>query len=214
MDKSKSVKNIKSEKIKRRAVGAAKIVLQVLLITGAVAIAASSPMFGAALVREFKKEMRRKNRLGLKYNVPQKEEYPKEKIQSAFYYLKNKGLLEVEYRGPQMYITLTEKGKKKAGKYKIDELKIEKSKIWDKKWRVLIFDISDKHKVKREALRGKLKQLGLYQLQKSVWIYPYEFSDVVKILREFFGLTDDEMKVIAASEIEKDARAREFFKLD
>jgi len=78
----------------------------------------------------------------------------------------------------------------------------------------LIFDISDKHKNKREALRGKLKQLGLFQLQKSVWVCPYEFRDVVKILREFFGLTDDEMKVITASEIENDRRIRDYFKLN
>lgn len=187
--------------------------MSALLMVGAVVLAASSPMFGTVLVREFKKEMRRKNRLKAKYNVPQKEEYPKEKIRSAFYYLKRKGLIDVEYRGPQMYIMLTEKGKKKAGKFQIDDLKIKKPEKWDGKWRVLIFDISDKHKAKREALRGKLKQLNLYQLQKSVWICPYEFGDVVKILREFFGLTDDEMKVIAASEIEKDDRARDFFSL-
>lgn len=214
MDKSRSAKNIKNGKIKKRAVGAAKIVLKTLLIAGAVAVAASSPMFGAVLVREFKKEMRRKNRLKTKYQKSQKEEYPKEKIQSAFYYLKRKGLVDVEYRGAQMYITLTEKGKKKAGKYQIDDLKIKKPEAWDKKWRILIFDISDKHKNKREALRGKLKQLNLYQLQKSVWVCPYEFGDIVKILREFFGLTDDEMKVITAIGIEKDARARKFFKLN
>jgi len=192
---------------------AVRTVLSALLLAGAVVVAASSPMFGAALVREFKKEMRRKNRLKKKYYLSEKEEYPKEKIQSAFYYLKRKGLINIEYHGPQMYISLTEKGKSKAGKFKIDELEIKKPEKWDKKWRILIFDISDKHRSKREALRGKLKQLNLYQLQKSVWVCPYEFGEVVKILREFFGLTDDEMKVITASEIENDASARDFFNL-
>jgi len=207
-------KNDRLKKAKKRAVGAVKVVLKVLLVTGAVAVAASSPMFGAVLVREFKKEMRRKNRLKAKYQNPQKEEYPKEKIQSAFYYLKRSGMINIEYRGPQMYISLTEKGVKRAGKHQINDLKIIKSEKWDQKWRILIFDISDKHKSKREALRGKLKQLGLFQLQKSVWVCPYEFRDVVKILREFFGLTDDEMKVIAASEIENDRRIRNYFKLN
>lgn len=193
---------------------AVKTVLSALLMVGAVVVAASSPVFGTVLVREFKKEMRRRNRLKAKYNVPQKEEYPKEKIQSAFYYLKRKGLIDVEYRGPQMYITLTEKGKKKAGKFKIDDLKIEKPEKWDNKWRVLIFDISNKHKAKREALRGKLKELRLFQLQKSVWVHPYEFGDAAKLLREFFGLTDDEMKIITASEIENDKRIRNYFKLE
>ena len=209
-----NLQNIQTEEVRKRAVGAAKIVLKVLLLTGAVAIAASSPMFGRALAREFQKEMRYKNRLKQRLQKSQKEEYPKEKIQSAFYYLKRRGLIEISYNGPQMYISLTEKGTKKAGKYKINDLAIKKPEKWDKKWRILIFDISNKHKVKREALRGKIKELGLFQLQKSVWVCPYEFGEIVKILREFFGLTDDETKIITASEIENDARARNFFKLD
>jgi DNA-binding transcriptional regulator PaaX len=116
------------------------------------------------------------------------KECPKEKFQSAFYYLRSKGLIDIEYRGPQMYISLSEKGVKKADKYQINDLKIKKPGVWDKKWRVLIFDISDKHKTKREALRGKLKQLRLYQLQKSVWVCPYDFGDVVKSCGNFLAL--------------------------
>jgi DNA-binding transcriptional regulator PaaX len=144
----------------------------------------------------------------------EEKEFPKEKIQSAFYYLRSKGLVDIEYRGRQMYIALTEKGVKKAGKYQINDLKIAKAETWDQKWRILIFDISNKHKNKREALRGKLKQLNLFQLQKSVWVCPYEFQNVIKILRDFFGLTDDEMKVITASEIENDQRVRDYFELN
>lgn len=209
-----NLENIQAKEVRKRAVGAAKVVLKVLLLTGAIAIAASSPMFGQALAREFQKEMRCKNRLKQRLQESQKEEYSKERIQSAFYYLKRKGLINVEYRGPQMYVSLTEKGAKKAGKYKINDLAIKKVEKWDQKWRILIFDISDKHKNKREALRGKLKQLRLFQLQKSVWVCPYEFQNVIKILREFFGLTDDEMKVITASEIENDHCVREFFELN
>jgi Phenylacetic acid-responsive transcriptional repressor len=193
-----------------------RTILNALLLVGAVAVAASSPMFGTVLVREFKKEMKRRKRREESDKKFHKsgEKYPEEKIKSAFYYLKRKGLIEVEHRGQQIYISLSDEGVKKAGKYKINDLKIKKLEVWDKKWRVLIFDISDKHKIKREALRGKLKQLNLFQLQKSVWVCPYDFRDVVKILRDFFGLTTDEMKIITASEIENDNLVRDFFKLD
>ena len=50
-------------------------------------------------------------------------------------------MIDIEYRGHQMYFSLTEEGEKRAKKYKINELKIEKPKKWDKIWRVLIFDI-------------------------------------------------------------------------
>jgi len=189
------------------------MVLNALLAVGAVAIAASSPRFGSVLSRAIIKEIKRRQKLKKKNQISLKKEFPKEKILSTFYYLRSKGLIDIEYKGPQMYIALTEKGIKKAGKYQINDLKIKKSEIWDKKWRILIFDISDKHRNKREALRGKLKQLRLYQLQKSVWVCPYDFGDVVKILREFFGLTDDEMKIIIAAKIENDQRVLDFFEL-
>jgi len=144
------------------------------------------------------------------------EEIKKEmkKFNNAFYYLKRNNLIKIEYRGNQMYFSLTEKGKKKAGKYKIDNLKIKPTKKWDKKWRVLIFDIEHAHKAKREGLRGKIRELGLYQLQKSVWVHPYEFKKEMNLLRDFFGLGANEMKVITASEIENDEPIREFFDLE
>ncbi len=137
----------------------------------------------------------------------------RKKFKNRFYYLRKRGLINVEYRGNQVYISLTEEGKRKAGKYKIDDLKIKAAQNWDKKWRVLIFDIEDRHKAKREALRGKIKELGMYQLQKSVWVCPYEFKKEMNILRDFFGLEVGEMQVITASEIENDKPARGFFGL-
>jgi CRISPR/Cas system-associated endoribonuclease Cas2 len=135
------------------------------------------------------------------------------KFQNKFYYLRKKGLIDFEYRGNQVYVSLTDEGKKKAGKYKIDDLCIKPAKKWDKIWRVLVFDIEDAHKSKREALRGKIKQLGLYQLQKSVWVCPYEFKKEMALLRDFFGLEGGQMKVITASEIENDRPIRDFFKI-
>jgi DNA-binding transcriptional regulator PaaX len=90
------------------------------------------------------------------------------KVSDAFYQLRKRGLIRFENKGGQIYIYLTEKGKKFAGILQIDELKIKNSKKWDKKWRILIFDIAQLKRIYREAFRGKLKELGFYQLQKSV----------------------------------------------
>ncbi len=145
-------------------------------------------------------------------NEHEKYEWEK-KFYNTFYYLRENGMIKVSYRGNQLYISLTEEGRKKAGKYKIDDLNLKKSKKWDKKWRILIFDIEDKQKIKREALRGKIKELGMFQLQKSVWVYPYDFSKEMKLLREFFGLTESEMNLIEAAKIENDQAARDYFGL-
>lgn len=179
------------------------MVLKILLVAGMVSVAAVSPRFGTELMRAFLKQTNRNN-------VAKTD---KNKFRSAFLYLKRRGLINIEYRGRQMYFSLTKEGRRQAGRYKIDDLKIKKEKNWDKKWRILIFDIQDKQKIKREALRGKLKELGLRKLQKSVWVYPYNFKKEMTILRDFFGIEKSEMKIITASEIEDDLCIREYFKL-
>lgn len=55
---------------------------------------------------------------------------------------------------------------------------------WDKKWRVVIFDISEKDRKSRDFLRRELKELGFGMLQESVWISPFpiegELTELLK----------------------------------
>jgi len=85
-------------------------------------------------------------------------------------------------------VTLTERGKHYALRYKIDELVIHTPLHWDKKWRIVIFDIPEKYKRAREALRDKLAELGFIQLQKSVWILPYPCKDTIDFIVEIFEI--------------------------
>jgi len=174
-----------------------KDILNWLMLAGAVYIAASSPYFVRNLLKEFKKW----------------QKYPKKKIIDTFYNLKRRGLIKIEQKRGQIYITLTEEGKKRAGRFQIDALKIKRSKKWDGKWRIVIFDISQLKKIHREAFRGKLKQLGFYPLQKSVWVHAFDCQAEVELLREFFGLTEKEIRLIIAEKIENDQELKKFFKL-
>lgn len=182
----------------------AKWLLAGLVMVGVVAIAAAAPgavalLKGDPFGRSF----------SAKFQTPKE----RQKLRKTFYYLRKRGMIRTEYRGKQAYISLTREGKKLAKKYQIDSLQIKKPKKWDRRWRVLIFDIQEEARSKREALRGKLHNLGLFQLQKSVWVCPYEFQKEMDILREFFELGKGEMAVITASEIENDRKIRRFFKL-
>jgi len=84
-------------------------------------------------------------------------------------------------------ITLTEKGKLKALTYHFEKIRIESGK-WDGKWRLVAFDIPEKIREGRRALREKIRELGFYELQKSVWIFPYECKNEINFIVEFFGL--------------------------
>ena len=85
-------------------------------------------------------------------------------------------------------IILTKNGRKKALKFQFDEMKIKKPDEWDGKWRVVIFDIPEKKKRAREALRDKLKELGFKELQKSVFIFPFECEDEIDFIVEVFEI--------------------------
>ncbi len=85
-------------------------------------------------------------------------------------------------------ITLTEGGRRRALRYKLDDLSLSRPKSWDGKWRIIAFDIPEKKKAGRDALRGKMKELGLIQLQKSLWAWPYECRDEIDFIAEVFEI--------------------------
>lgn len=117
----------------------------------------------------------------------------------------------VEKNGTSI-IVLTERGRKRALRYKIDELSIVIPLRWDKVWRIVIFDIPEKHKKAREALRHKLQELGFLQFQKSAWIFPFPCKDEIDFLVEMFEIRPhvQYLKVISMT---NDARLKLHFDL-
>lgn len=177
-------------------------ILYGLLITGAIYIAASSPYFSLNLSRTLWRVLKKRNYLRAKNS----------QFNNAFYYLKRKGYLNIERKRGQIYISLTEEGKKRARKYQIDNLRIKRPQKWDRYWRIVIFDISTLTNIKRAALRGKLKELGFYKLQQSVWIHPYDCKKEIKLLKEFFGFEKRELRLIIGK-IEEDKFLQKYFNL-
>jgi len=175
-----------------------KDILYWLMVAGAVSIAATSPYFGLNLWKGFRR--------GRKYQI--------KRVHDTFNRLRKEGCIEIKKKDHQIYISLTEKGKKKAGWIQIDSLKIKKPKRWDGKWRIVIFDIAQLKKLYREAFRGKLKELDFYPLQKSVWIHPFDCRDEIELLRDFFGLGEKEVRLIVAQDIGNDAWLKEIFKIN
>ena len=85
-------------------------------------------------------------------------------------------------------MTLTNNGKKKVVQFNLDLIEIKKPKRWDRLWRLVIFDIPEKERKGRNALSAKLKELGFYPLQRSVFIHPYECKNEIDFIVELFNL--------------------------
>lgn len=120
----------------------------------------------------------------------QSKRYSKKQIANNIYLLKNRKFIEIIEEGDEKFrVQLTNKGHQRVKEFCFESLEIKKPKVWDKKWRVLIFDIPTKPKIynqAREALRNKIKDLGFYQMQKSTWAYPYECEDEILFVAELF----------------------------
>lgn len=104
-------------------------------------------------------------------------------------------------------LKITKKGESRILKYRIEDIMIDRPSTWDKKWRLVIFDIADHSKKKSNYLRKKLYDLGFLQYQKSIFIYPYHCQDQIDFIKEVFEVSDY-VKLIIAIRIDDE----EYFK--
>lgn len=121
-------------------------------------------------------------------------------IESSRKRLVAQGFLEYSSEG---FIRLTPKGEAKLRQLELHEYKTKKPKRWDKKWRVLIFDIQEERRVLRDKIRNTLVVIGFQKLQYSVWVYPYDCEDLITLLKADFKI-GREMLYLIVDKIEND----------
>lgn len=125
--------------------------------------------------------------------------------------LEKRKVIKFILKGNETFIEITEKGKRELLKFDFKELEIKKPKKWDRFWRLVIFDIPESKKKARDALRQKLNQLGFYQIQKSVFIFPFDCSREIDFLKGFFEI-DRFVRQIVVKSIENDDEIKNLFK--
>lgn len=109
-------------------------------------------------------------------------------------------------------VTITKQGMIRALTYNLESMHLDRPKKWDNKWRVVIFDIPEKYKRVRDIFRQRLQQLGLYQLQDSVYISPYKCFDEIEFLRELYGVAFT-VQYLLVEKIENDYFLEKHFEL-
>lgn len=144
------------------------------------------------------------------------EEYEKLYLESSIKdgvdRLLRRGRVEVRDTDDGREVRITDKGKTEVIKYRLGELNLIKPEKWDGKWRLVIFDVDENMRNKRDELRRWLVKLGLRLMQKSVWIYPYPLEEQIKFLREILA-TPHAVKLVTAEKIDNDHDLREWFDL-
>jgi|SRR3989344_4949799 len=103
--------------------------------------------------------------------------------------LKKNGYVALTKTDKGWIVKLLEKGRRRYTEIEMANLRLSKPvHQWDGKWRVFIFDIPEEIRSKRDSLREKLKSLGLYNIQKSVFIYPYDCRKELDFVAGYYDL--------------------------
>lgn len=146
--------------------------------------------------------------LGLDEKLSQKFDKSKNAIYFARRRLVKKGLLTYE----NGFLKMTEKGRETLRHLEFQNFKHTIPKRWDKKWRILIFDIKEKQRGVRDKLRITLIAVGFVHLQDSVWVFPYPCEDLVTLLKADFKI-GKELLYLIVDTLENDKNLKKVFNL-
>lgn len=101
------------------------------------------------------------------------------RLRTIIAYMQREHLLINRY---QHGIEITKRGLDRLKKRDFESLTINKPEKWDKKWRLVMFDIPQEHDMGRRQLAMKLRELGYQPLQMSVWIHPFPSKEEVALV--------------------------------
>ncbi len=139
--------------------------------------------------------------------------YSRDQIYGAIQNLKRGQYIE-ESKGangtPRVH--LTKKGEKYFQKILFEDVELPHLSKWDKKWRFVLFDIPIKYTKAREALRWRLKALGFYQYQKSVWVYPHPCEKEILYVADYFNVGKF-IEILEVTRLSNDKDIKKHFEL-
>lgn len=188
------------DKSKKRAkrVRLENMILGTLAVAGVVVVAAAAPNVLQLLKRADPDWILKRD--------------PRRRLRETLSRMKRKGLVKFEVHNGRNLPHLTVEGKREARRLSVGMLQLKRPIRWDRKWRIVIFDIPEKRKGLREHVRRMVSSMGFYRLQDSVWVFPYDCEEVVALLKLDLKIGKDLIYIIADA-IEFDKPLRQHFEL-
>lgn len=150
------------------------------------------------------------NHIRIAQTMPEWEQYYPSSIERQLNRLLRKGLVTIEESKNGPIVAISDHGKTEILRYDLNDMHIPDQKKWDGNWRMVIFDIPKNRDEIRAQFRNHLKSLGFYQMQKSVYVYPYPCAKHVQYLREVYGIPHS-VKLATISDLENDEELRNIF---
>src|SRR3989344_4093866 len=175
-------------------------ILEALLIAGGITVAlTATPALLLALG-------------GIGFALNANDKIRRRKLASYGAYLKRRNYIAIKaISRNRLRVSLSPLGRRRALSARTRRLlskPISRPKKWDDKWRLILFDIATEDRRKRDAFRTFIRKIGATMLQKSVWVYPYDCSEHILLLRDFFDFSKKELRIVLAENIESDGDLR------
>jgi len=178
-------------------------ILSYLAVAGVLAVAVAAPYALAGIARLY---------AGLK-KIPPEQTQIRRIAQALAAAKRGKLIVLSEKPDGKFLVELSEKGRRRLKEIDYENLQIPIPKTWDGKWRIVIFDIPCTfHKSIRNALTLKLKKLGFFLLQKSVWVHAYPCENEIRFLAAFLNVSRF-IHIIVAESLTNDVQLHRHFTL-
>lgn len=132
-------------------------------------------------------------------------------LRRIVHYMKQKELVHYNTQNYEHGMRITTAGKKRLAAHSYRNMKIPLPVKWDKRWRLILFDIPVGENSKRYSFTYKLRLLGLQQLQKSIWIHPFPCRAEIEAISETLAIRQY-VTFIEISEIDGESRLRKRFR--
>ena len=127
--------------------------------------------------------------------------------------LAQKGLVKFVEKNGKKHIEITEAGRRA---FALEQARasssVRKKRRWDKRYRVVMFDIPQHRKSTRDRLRMFMREFGFLRIQDSVWLSPYDCEELIALVKAELRLGKDVLYAIV-EEIENDGWIRKHFDL-
>ncbi len=157
-----------------------EIILALVLVAGALTLAGALPNIFRIL------RYTRPRRGGLSHSEWRKRQTAH--VQRSFYYLKAQGYIELIPKGDDYIVKVKQKGRKLKRKMSYEVLRLDLKQRRRGEWWFILADIPSKYRYQADKFRGKLKQLGCYALQRTVWVAPVDPRDEIDFVSAYLRI--------------------------
>ncbi len=133
-----------------------------------------------------------------------KNKYRTERILNS---LEKRKFIRFWMKNGKRKLKLTKEGRIYFAGLKVKSIKLPLGIKWDGFWRIVTFDIPEKLKINRQRFNRALNFAGMYNFEKSVFVYPHECKEQMFKIAELYEIKKY-VRYIVARSVEPDFKLK------